>query len=329
MHIPSARGASSISFPVIVLWDGIKESASWIAVYSTGSLDLQGSAIAKPYLHVDTICGFTGFWLDESQGYGFVQPAPMQVGRGQCTVEVPDRMIADRADHATSMPPSDVSGTTDSHPANKALSDLEKLSRDHCSGPMGNLDEFAKYWNDFDNIARGLVDAKAISRAERDFLFWSGLPHATRKALGRHMASVDLAYNERLIPTWREAIQAGRHVFRDPSTMPKQEKDIDKLVRALHGLSVDDSNYAVAYARLLLAAPNVADRIPPPSRWTRSHTNEDSSSVIQPPPRTPVGHPNDTARCRPTLRRVQSFVSWQYCPSCVSQQSAHQHHHTS
>ncbi|KAF5352336.1 hypothetical protein D9756_006303 [Leucocoprinus leucothites] len=220
------------------------------------------------------------------------------------------------------------SGSSNSHTTKKTIADLEKITRDYAAGSIDSLDEFAKYWNEFDGVARGLVEAKIISKAERDLYFWIGLPYATRKAIGQQLATTDLAFHDRLIPAWRDAILAGRHVFHDPSTTSKQEKEIDKLVRTLHGLSVDDSNYAVAYARLLVAAPNVADRILPPSRWTRSPSSGPTLAIPHSHPATPFPQSNGGVVCRPALRRVQSYVSYQWCPSCADQHAVHRNRAT-
>lgn len=108
----------------------------------------------------------------------------------------------------------------------------------------------------------------------------------------------------------------------------KDEKDvdkIDKLVRTLHGLSVDDSNYAVAYARLLVAAPTVADRILPPLRWTRSSGGGHRVSGLH--SASPSARSQQSTRGGLSLRRVQSFVSYQLCPSCAHDQHlVHRHH---
>ncbi|KAF7784905.1 hypothetical protein Agabi119p4_1070 [Agaricus bisporus var. burnettii] len=191
----------------------------------------------------------------------------------------------------------------------KSISDLEKFTQDRAAGSLLSLDEFAKYWNDFDAIARILLENKLMNKAERDLYFWTGLPFTVRRSIAQQLTTTDLAFHDRLIPTWRDAIQAGRIVFHDPSLdSTKQSKDVDKLVRTLHGLGVDDANYAVAYARLLVAAPAVADRIEPPLRWTRS------------PALTVLSAPNSPAVTnRQTLRRAQSYVSYQWCPNCVEQ----------
>lgn len=224
------------------------------------------------------------------------------------------------------------------HPT-KSIADLEKFVREHAVGSLQTLDDFAKYWNDFDAIARNLLENKLINKAERDLYFWTGIPHAARKSIGQQLSATDLSYHERLIPPWRDVIQAGRIVFNDPAVRiiglysrqysvsmqldsSKQSQDIDKLVRTLHGLGVDDPNYAVAYARLLVTAPAVADRIQPPPRWTRSSANN-SLSVPHSPSPTMTPHIGGSSPCRQTLRRVQSYVSYQWCPNCAEQHVVH------
>ncbi|KAJ3569438.1 hypothetical protein NP233_g5048 [Leucocoprinus birnbaumii] len=76
------------------------------------------------------------------------------------------------------MQTSTASGSTNSHTNGKTLVDLEKLAQEHTAGSMNSLDEFAKYWNEFDGIARGLVETKVISKVERDLLFWNNLSRA-------------------------------------------------------------------------------------------------------------------------------------------------------
>jgi hypothetical protein len=103
-------------------------------------------------------------------------------------------------------------------PSSKStISDLEKFTQDRAAGSLLSLDEFAKYWNDFDAIARVLLERKLINKAERDLYFWTGLPFAARRSISQQLATTDLAFHDRLIPTWRDAIQAGRIVFHDPS----------------------------------------------------------------------------------------------------------------
>lgn len=101
--------------------------------------------------------------------------------------------------------------------APKSISDLEKFTQDRAAGSLLSLDEFAKYWNDFDAIARILLENKLMNKAERDLYFWTGLPFTVRRSIAQQLTTTDLAFHDRLIPTWRDAIQAGRIVFHDPS----------------------------------------------------------------------------------------------------------------
>jgi len=109
------------------------------------------------------------------------------------------------------------SGTSSHTTTTKTLADLEKLTREHSSATLNHLDGFAKYWNEFDRIARTLIEANIINKAERDLYFWIGLPFTFRKLISQKLTTMEGAYHERLIPTWRDTIQAGRHVFNDPS----------------------------------------------------------------------------------------------------------------
>ncbi|KAF9449711.1 hypothetical protein P691DRAFT_790576 [Macrolepiota fuliginosa MF-IS2] len=212
---------------------------------------------------------------------------------------------------------------SDTH-CSKSVADLEKFSRERVSVPLHTLDDFAKYWNTFDGIARRLIDSKIITKAERDLYFWTGLPLDIRRSIGEQLAIADLSYHDRTVPTWRDAIQAGRFIYHDPTlSSPKQDKDIDKLVRTLHSLNVEDSNYAVAYARLLVVAPSVADRIRPPARWSPP-ARSSTLSVQHPSPRIHAPHTTGESKyCRQTLRRVQSYVSYQSCPTCADQHVVH------
>ena len=110
------------------------------------------------------------------------------------------------------------SGTSPHTTATKTLADLEKLTREYSSATLNHLDGFAKYWNEFDRIARTLIEANIINKAERDLYFWIGLPFTFRKLISQKLlTTMGGAHHERLIPTWRDTIQAGRHVFNDPS----------------------------------------------------------------------------------------------------------------
>ena len=126
-------------------------------------------------------------------------------------------MVDLRQFNITIMQSSHASSSTNSHITDKALADLEKLTREYAIGTLDTLDGFAKYWNEFDHIARKLMELKIINKAERDLYFWIGLPYALRKSISQKLTTMDVAYHERLIPTWRDTIQAGRHVFNDTS----------------------------------------------------------------------------------------------------------------
>jgi hypothetical protein len=115
-----------------------------------------------------------------------------------------------------------VSGSASSHSTNRSIAELEKLIRESASGSFDALDDFAKYWNEFDAVARNLIEAKIISKAERDLYFWTGIPYATRKSIGQHLATTDPSYHERFIPTWRDAIEAGRFIFQDHSVRARR-----------------------------------------------------------------------------------------------------------
>jgi len=109
------------------------------------------------------------------------------------------------------------SGPSPHTTATKTLADLEKLTHEYSSATLNHLDGFAKYWNEFDRIARTLIEANIINKAERDLYFWIGLPFTFRKLVSQKLTTMEGAHHERLIPTWRDTIQAGRHVFNDPS----------------------------------------------------------------------------------------------------------------
>ncbi|KAF9444026.1 hypothetical protein P691DRAFT_807982 [Macrolepiota fuliginosa MF-IS2] len=44
---------------------------------------------------------------------------------------------------------------------------------------------------------------------------------------------------------------------------------IKELVETLHRLDVEDSDYAVTYARLVITSLETADRIQPPAKWSQ------------------------------------------------------------
>jgi len=117
-----------------------------------------------------------------------------------------------QSSHASSGTSSNATTTT-----TKTLVDLEKLTREYSSATLNHLDAFAKYWNEFDHIARALIEANIINKAERDLYFWIGLPPTFRKLISQKLlTTMEGTYHERFIPTWRDTIQAGRHVFNDP-----------------------------------------------------------------------------------------------------------------
>ncbi|KAF8802582.1 hypothetical protein BYT27DRAFT_7109957, partial [Phlegmacium glaucopus] len=48
--------------------------------------------------------------------------------------------------------------------------------------------------------------------------------------------------------------------------------EVEELTTKLHGLNMQEAAYASTYARLVLVAPVLADKIPPPARWTAGAT---------------------------------------------------------
>ncbi|KAF8816293.1 hypothetical protein BYT27DRAFT_7277147 [Phlegmacium glaucopus] len=48
--------------------------------------------------------------------------------------------------------------------------------------------------------------------------------------------------------------------------------EVEELTTKLHGLNMQEAAYASTYARLVLVAPVLADKIPPPAKWTAGAT---------------------------------------------------------
>lgn len=160
---------------------------------------------------------------------------------------------------------------------------------------------------------------------DRDFYFWNGLPRDIRKAISRKLAASDASYHARLIPSWKDAIQAGRTIFRDLTVSfsylqsdslvskyfqvlsPAPDDSVNNLIRTLQALRVEDPNYAVAYARLLLVAPVVADRVAPPYRWSYPYNTRPASPAWSPHQPTYPTPPPPPPPCYPGSFSVDGF----------------------
>ncbi|KAF9440546.1 hypothetical protein P691DRAFT_819924 [Macrolepiota fuliginosa MF-IS2] len=142
----------------------------------------------------------------------------------------------------------------------ETITDLEEFIRQYTSKPIDDLPECTTYWSDFSNITHELLNSKVITEAERDLYFWFGLSIEMRRSLAEHLALANVSFNNQTIPS-REAAEAAKSIS-------SPEGQINKLVEELHKLNVEDSGYAVTYAHLVLTAPEVADRIQPPVRWS-------------------------------------------------------------
>ncbi|KAF9439840.1 hypothetical protein P691DRAFT_768739 [Macrolepiota fuliginosa MF-IS2] len=93
-----------------------------------------------------------------------------------------------------------------------------------------------------------------------------------KKSLVEYLALTDVSFNNWTMPTWKAVRAAACSYFHDcykrQQLISSPEGQINKLVKELHKLNVEDSGYAMTYAHLVLTAPEVADRIQPPMWWS-------------------------------------------------------------